>query len=74
MKSLSLAFSPDGRLLASGGSYQDTQVRPCLPGLARMQKLEGHSQAVTSLAFSPQGQYLASGSYNGDILLWGLRP
>jgi WD40 repeat protein len=71
----SLAFSPDGRLLASGGSYQNQFVRlwdTQSGGL--LHSLPGHIHAVEHLAFSPNGAYLASASYDGMVRIWGIRP
>lgn len=64
----SLAFSPDGRLLAS--THHDGSVRlwdmkeekECIP-------LLGHQGWSTSVAFSPSGKVLAS-SGSDDIILW----
>jgi WD40 repeat protein len=71
----SVAFSPDGQLLASGESYGANWVRLwAVDSGELLRTLEGHESGVIDLHFSPDGVILASGSYDGLVRLWGLRP
>lgn len=65
----SVAFSPDGRLLAIG-SWDDTISLVEAATGQKLRTLQGHVDAVDCAAFSPDGTLLASGSQDGMIILW----
>ena len=71
----SLAYSPDGTVIASGDGYFNHNIRLWDSATGELlQTLTGNTHAIGSLAFSPNGEILASGSYNGNVRLWGIRP
>jgi len=66
-----VAFSPDGKLLVTGGDS-----KPILWDLATRKKLRetvGSVSKVMSVVLSADGSVLASGSLTGAIRLWSLR-
>jgi WD40 repeat protein len=69
-----VAFSPDGKLLASrSGSAEDGDSLVHLWDAATgkmVRQLDGHHQRVTAFAFSPDGKTLVSGSRDQTIRLW----
>ncbi|MEJ2598714.1 MAG: WD40 repeat domain-containing protein [Anaerolineales bacterium] len=65
----SVAFSPDGSLVASG-SVDDTMRLWRVREGTLLRTMTGHPFPVRTLAFSPDGALLASGSYDGLIRIW----
>jgi hypothetical protein len=69
-----VAFSPDGQTLASGGFHGSVRLwdlRTADP-TAAPRVLTGHDPLVRSVAFSPDGRMLASSSHDGTVRLWDL--
>ncbi len=64
-----LAFSPDGRLVATGSKDNTVRVWEAATG-RELRKLTGHSAWVKAVAFSPGGNWIASGAIDGTIKLW----
>ncbi len=68
---LSVAFSPDGELLAVSHGMGSEQVRLYhIRGRREQKRLAGHRYGATSLAIHPRQPVLASGADDGDIIIW----
>ncbi|RYN76833.1 hypothetical protein AA0119_g13569, partial [Alternaria tenuissima] len=64
-----VAFSPDGKTLASASRDGTVKVWDAGSGKA-VQTLKGHSWGVYAVAFSPDGKTLASASDDGTVQVW----
>lgn len=67
-----VAFSRDGKLLASGGSDNTIRIWD-VEARRELRTLTGHTSTVESIAFTPDGRLLASASDDGSTFLWDTR-
>lgn len=71
----SVTISPDGKIIASGGSDKTIKLWELQSGKLLRQLgrwFSGHSGIVDTLAFSHDGEILASGSWDETIKLWSV--
>jgi len=64
-----VAFSPDGRYLATGGAGQTVRLWDRANG-NEIRALYAHTSSVLALAFSPDSQWLISASGDKSLKLW----
>ena len=68
--STSVAFSPDGKRIASASQDRTVKVWDARTGQETL-TLKGHTDVVSgSVAFSPDGKRLASASEDGTVKVW----
>ncbi|MGK7874425.1 MAG: pentapeptide repeat-containing protein [Xenococcaceae cyanobacterium] len=64
-----VAFSPDGQVMASGGNDHKVKLWKLKSGIC-IKTLEGHTKRVRSVTFSNDGKFIASGSEDRTIKIW----
>ncbi|MCD8541954.1 MAG: hypothetical protein LRY69_00350 [Gammaproteobacteria bacterium] len=66
----SVAYSPDGHYIASGGWDKTVHQWIAATGQPFGLVMEGHTGKVYSVAYSPNGRYIASGSSDYTVRQW----
>jgi WD40 repeat protein len=65
-----VAWSPDGKHIASSGSWETTvQVWNATDG-SHVSTYKGHTNTVRAVAWSPDGKRIASASWDGTVQVW----
>jgi len=66
-----LRFSPDGKILATGAGYGESDIRLWEAATGKeIGQLPGHGAYISSLIFWPDGKKLASSSGDQTIRIW----
>jgi WD40 repeat protein len=70
---LSIAWSPDGKQVATGGYAGDTAIVWDIKTGRELRTLSGHSGHILRIAWSPDGKQLATGSDDNTAKVWNVR-
>lgn len=65
----SIAFSPDGKMLAAGGEETKIRIFDLAAG-SQLTELKEHVTSVTSIAWSMSGNLIAYACQDGSMRLW----
>ncbi|MES2518900.1 MAG: WD40 repeat domain-containing protein [Bacteroidota bacterium] len=66
---LGLDFSPDNKLIVSGGASREVALWDVSTG-SLVKSLKGHTDDIVCVRFDPNGRYIASGSVDKTIIIW----
>jgi WD40 repeat protein/serine/threonine protein kinase len=64
-----LAFSPDGKLLATGDEFGTIRLFD-VPTSKEVASLRGHGGTIRALVFAPDGRWLYSAGFDGSVRRW----
>lgn len=69
---LALAFSPNGRVLATADAATGVSLWDTASGRALGEAFSGHPVQVVALRFTPDGRHLVSCSLDGSLMVWNV--
>lgn len=69
---VSVAFSPDGQLIAVGGGAQEVNLYKTATG-ERVASLKGYEGGIYSVVFNPDGRRLAAAGFDGKVRIYDLK-
>ncbi len=67
-----MAFSPDGRWLATGGEENTVKIWDVQTG-RELRPLRGHTNDIYAVTISPDGRWIASGGEDSTVKVWDSR-